>query len=153
MEGGRWLKIDWTKKVINTTDIHLTYWEEDRTELGTAEIKVELSWYYFTNLIPSLSDHSHGEHQIHVQTWSMTNPGGTSIQLWLFSWNTAEPTGLSLKALLTLRLAGQRYSESGNDSPTCPSSINTQFHYCFSRKMHVKIYIFPIVNTNLYRKM
>lgn len=43
MEGGRWLKIDWTKKVINTTDIHLTYWEEDRTELVTAEIKVELS--------------------------------------------------------------------------------------------------------------
>lgn len=30
------------KKVINTTDIHLAYWEEDRTELVTAEIKVEV---------------------------------------------------------------------------------------------------------------
>lgn len=87
--------------MINRTDIHLVYWEEDRTELVTAEIKVELKWSNFTNLIPSLSDHSHGERQIHVQTWSMTNPGGTSIQLWFCSWNTAEPTGLSLKALLT----------------------------------------------------
>lgn len=100
----RWREGDGLKlieKVINRTDIHLVYWGEDRTELVTAEIKVELKWSNFTNLIPSLSDHSHGECQIHVQTWSMTNPGGTSIQLWFCSWNTAEPTGLSLKALLT----------------------------------------------------
>lgn len=103
MEGGRegdGLKLI-GKKVINTTDIHLAYWEEDRTELVTAEIKVEVRWCNFTNLIPSLLDHSHSKRQIHVQSWSMTNPGGTSIQLWFCSWNTAEPTGLSVKALLT----------------------------------------------------
>lgn len=34
----------------------------------------------------------------------------------------------------TLGLAGQIYSESGNDSPTRPSSINAQFNYLFSLK-------------------
>lgn len=29
------------KKVRNTTDIHLAFWEEDKRELVTAEIKVE----------------------------------------------------------------------------------------------------------------
>lgn len=55
----------------------------------------------------------------------MTNPDAAFIKLCGCSWNTTEPTGLRLKALLTpmsrisavfIRMTGQKYSVSGNDS-------------------------------------
>lgn len=134
------------EKVINITDILLAYWEgQKRTgdhgdKSGASDDVISQTSSFIRSFSRGASDSC--VNMVDDKSWWHID----SIMCLFLERSTATRSligSITHTSANKPRLARQKYSQSGNDSPLWPSSINVQFNYCFSPEMHVKETYFP----------